>query len=80
MAIEMLVEKTAKTAETYWYFHDFDKAAELVGRIWWIIHSRYFAQRERLHPILLRHCGFAFTHSAIVPDNLPIKAKARTNA
>ena len=75
MQIDKLVEKTARTAETYWHFHDYEKSLELVGRIWWIIHSRYFAQREALQPILLRHCSFAFTQSALVPDSLPAKAK-----
>lgn len=69
-SIEKLVEKVAMTAETYWHFHDYDEAWELVCRIWCVIHRRYFDKRDVLQAILLRHCGFAFTQSRIVPDRM----------
>ena len=69
-SIDQLVERVAKTAEIYYAFHDHDKAWELVCRIWCVIHTRYFDRRDVLQAILLRHCGFAFTQSRIVPDRM----------
>lgn len=69
-SIDQLVERVAKTAEIYYAFHDYDKAWELVCRIWCVIHTRYFDRRDVLQAILLRHCGFAFTQSRIVPDRM----------
>jgi hypothetical protein len=67
---ELLVEKVAMTAETYYAFHDREKAMELASRAWWVVNKRYFDDRERLMQILLRHCQFAFTQSRVVPDRI----------
>lgn len=72
---ETLVEKVARTAETYHAFHDFDKALELTSSAWWVVNHRYFDEREKLMQILLRHCQFAFTQSKVVPDKILNKAK-----
>lgn len=67
---EKLVTKVSRVAETYWYFHDFDKAEELASRAWWVINKRYFNDREKLMQILLSHCRFAFSQSNVVPDRI----------
>jgi len=67
---ETLVTKASRVAETYWYFNDREKACELASRTWWIINKRYFDDREKLMQILLKHCGFAFSQSNVVPDRI----------
>ena len=74
--VEAMIEKVAMTAETLRFFHDNEKAVELVSRAWWVVNKRYFDDRERLMRILLKHCDFAFTQSKVIPDKILEKTKS----